>query len=86
MKTIELSNASKPLSEYTDELQKELIVLLLHNTPIAAIVSLKDDDLESLALSANPDFYDIIARSRQEFAEGKTLSLDEMKHEVANMS
>ncbi len=86
MKTIELSNASKPLSEYTDELQEELIVLLLHNTPIAAIVSLKDDDLESLALSANPYFYDIIATSRQEFAEGKTLSLDEMKHEVANMN
>ena len=85
MKTIELSTASKPLSEYADDLDNELIVLLSHNKPVAAIVSLKDVDLESLSLSTNPDFYEIIARSRQEFAEGKTISFDEMKREVANM-
>ncbi len=86
MKTIELSTASKPLSEYADDLDNELIVLLSHNKPVAAIVSLKDVDLESLSLSTNPDFYEIIARSRQEFAEGKTISFDEMKREVANMN
>ncbi len=37
---------------------------------------------ESLLLSMNPDFLEIIEKARQEFEEGKKLSLDEMKEEV----
>ena len=37
---------------------------------------------ESLALSGHPDFLDLIARSRAQFASGQTLTLEEMKRAV----
>ena len=52
------------------------------NRAVAAIVPLKAVDRESLALSAHPEFLDLIARSRAQFAAGQTLSLDEMKKAV----
>jgi hypothetical protein len=85
MKTIDLAAASKPLSEYAQELGDEVIVLVSDKTPIAALVSLKDVDRESLALSTNPEFLAIIEKSRQEFRAGKKLSLDAMRQAVAEM-
>jgi len=82
MKTIELSNASRPLTEYASELNEEIMVLTDGSKPVAAIVPLKGVDQESLALSAHPEFLDLIARSRAEFAAGQKLSLDEMKRAV----
>lgn len=82
MKTIKLSNASRPLAEYARELDAEIMVLTDGSRPVAAIVPLKGVDQESLALSAHPEFLDVIARSRAQFASGDTLSLDEMKTAV----
>src|SRR5438045_5658035 len=56
MKTIEMSTASKPLSEYANELDEDVVVLTLHDKPIAALVSLRGVDRESLSLSTNRDF------------------------------
>lgn len=85
MKTLELSTALKPLAEYADELDGDILVVVSENTPVAALISLKDVDLESLSLSTNPDFYDIITQSRREFIMGKTILLDDMRREIANM-
>ena len=82
MKTIKLSDASRPLAEYARELDAEIMVLTDGSRPVAAIVPLKGVDQESLALSSHPEFLDIIARSRAQFASGETLSLDEMKRAV----
>ena len=82
MITIEMSTASKPLSQYANELDEDVVVLTLHDKPIAALVSLRDVDRESLSLSTNRDFLAIIARAREEFREGRTLSLEEVKRAV----
>ncbi len=79
MKTIELTTANKPLSEYAQEFGEQVIVLTLHQEPIAAVISLRDMDRESLTLSMNPEFMEIIDRARAEFAAGKKLTLEEMK-------
>jgi len=79
MKAIELSQASKPLSEYAKELDEEIIVLTSDHKPVAALVSLKNVDTESLALSTDPEFMAIIEAAREEFRSGKRLSLEEMK-------
>jgi len=63
MKTIELTTASKPLSEYAKEIGDEIVVLTSHQKPIAAIVSLQKEDTESLSLSLNPEFIEIIERA-----------------------
>jgi PHD/YefM family antitoxin component YafN of YafNO toxin-antitoxin module len=82
MKTIPLSRASRPLAEYARELNDDILVLTDANRPVAAIVPLKAVDRESLALSAHPEFLELIERSRAQFAAGQTLSLDEMKEAV----
>lgn len=70
------------MAEYARELKEDILVVKDANLPVAAIVSLKDVDGESLALSAHPEFLDLIARSRAQFAAGQTLRLDEMKRAV----
>jgi antitoxin (DNA-binding transcriptional repressor) of toxin-antitoxin stability system len=79
VKTIKLSNASRPLTEYAAELGDEVLVLTERNRPVAAVVPLKGVDLESLALSSHPEFLELIARSRAQIQRGQTLTLDEMK-------
>ncbi|MGB8644096.1 MAG: hypothetical protein WCF84_02585 [Anaerolineae bacterium] len=82
MKTIELTTASKPLSEYAQDFGDEVIVLTSHQKPIAAIVSLRKEDKESLSLSLNPEFMELIEKARAEFAAGGRLTLEEMKRQV----
>ncbi len=82
MKTIELTTAKKSLSEYAKELGDEVVVLTENNKPVAALVSLKDTDMESVTLSMNPEFRAIIEQARQDFAAGRKLSLDEMRRDV----
>ena len=81
MKTIKLSEASQALAEYVAGRRGEVVVLTERNRPVAALVPLKPTDRESLALSGHPEFLGLIERSRAEFRDGHTLSLEEMKRE-----
>jgi hypothetical protein len=81
MKKIELSEASQPLSAYTEDFNHETIVLTLHGKVIAVAVSVQDIDPESLSLNMNPEFLSIIPKSRDEFQADKKLSLDKIKQE-----
>lgn len=85
MKTIEISMASKPLSDYANELDDEILVLTADERPIAALVSLKKIDRESVSLSTSAEFMEIIDKAREEFNAGKKLSFDEMKQAVSKM-
>ncbi len=82
MKTIKLASASRSLAEYAKELDDQIVVVTDRNKPVAAVVPLKNVDRESLALSSHPEFLEIIAKSRRQFAAGKTLSLKEMRRAV----
>lgn len=82
MRTLEIPTAHEPLSQYAAEAERETIVLKEHDEPIAAIVSLKRVDRESLSLSTNPDFMELIEQAREEFKSGKKLSLEQMKKEI----
>jgi antitoxin (DNA-binding transcriptional repressor) of toxin-antitoxin stability system len=79
VKTIKLSEASRPLAEYAAELGDEVVVLTDRDVPVAAIVPLRGADRESLALSTNPEFLAIIAQSRAEVRRGRTVSLGALK-------
>lgn len=85
MKTIEISSASKPLSDYARDLDDEIIILTSDQKPVAALVSLKKVDVESLSLSASSEFMEIIRSAREEFKSGRKLSLDEMKKTISDM-
>ena len=82
MKTVDVNEASKSLSDYTYELNDQIIVVTSNHEPIAALVSLKHVDKESLALSTNPDFMELIQSARDEIQAGYMFSLEEMKQSV----
>jgi PHD/YefM family antitoxin component YafN of YafNO toxin-antitoxin module len=82
MKIIELSTATRPLAEYANEIGDEMVVLTDHRKPVAAIVSLQHIDRESLSLSMNSEFMEIIEQARREVASGGTITLEEMKRAV----
>ncbi len=82
MKTLELQDASKPLAEYAVKLGSDSIVITSNKKPVAALVSLKGAERESLALSLHPAFRRIIRRARAEARRGKVFSLDQIKAEL----
>jgi hypothetical protein len=82
MKKIEVSTASKPLSEYAGELGDEIIILTSEDKPVAALVSLKNVDDESFSLSTNDVFLELIEQARAEVRMGKVISLEEMKRSI----
>ncbi len=82
MKKINLSSADRSLADYAADLRGEIVLLTKRNRAVAAIVPLKNVDRESLTLSHHPEFLELIARSRAEFAAGRKLSLAEMRRAV----
>lgn len=82
MKTLELRKASKTLADYAANLGAESIIVTSNRKPIAALVSLKDMDRESLSLSLDPAFLRIIRRARAEVRRGDVYSLEQVKREM----
>ena len=82
MKTLRLASARRPLADYIADFRNETVVVTEGDRAVAAIVPLKNVDRESLALSQHPEFLELIARSRADFAAGRTISAAEMKRRV----
>ncbi len=83
MKTVELTEASAHLAEYARSAEQEPLILTSENKPVAALVSLHNVDEESLALSTNPEFLQIVHAARDEVKRGEVVSLEEMKRELS---
>ena len=82
MRKVPFAQASGSLAKYAAELDDDIVVVTRGRRPLAALVPLKNVDRESIALSAHPEFLRMIARSRANFAAGRTLSLEEMRKAV----
>lgn len=57
-------------------------MLTSNSNPVAAIVSLKNLDPESVALNTNAEFLELIERARRECATGQTIPLAAMKRQL----
>jgi len=82
MKTVDLAKASKSLSAYAHDLGEEPVILTVDDEPVAALVSLKNVDRESLVLSTSPAFLRLMQAARDELARGDSVSLEEIKREI----
>jgi antitoxin (DNA-binding transcriptional repressor) of toxin-antitoxin stability system len=81
MRRIELTDATHSLAEYAAQLGDEPLVVTKRGKPIATLVAIHDADWESLALSTDPDFIQLIVRARaRERAEG-SISHEEIMRE-----
>ena len=79
MKSVAITDANRALADYAREAQRETLVVTRRGRPMAAVVPLRGVDLESLAVSTNPDFIALIERARARFKETGGISLEEMK-------
>jgi antitoxin (DNA-binding transcriptional repressor) of toxin-antitoxin stability system len=71
MKTVDIDQATAPLADYARDLENEPVILTRDGNPIAALTTLENVDWETISLSTNPKFIELIERIRaQQMAEG----------------
>jgi prevent-host-death family protein len=69
MKKIDITKATGSLRDYAENARDEPVIVMRRGKPLAAVVSVDEFDYESLSLSTNPKFIEIIARSRARLAK-----------------
>jgi antitoxin (DNA-binding transcriptional repressor) of toxin-antitoxin stability system len=79
MKVIEKSNATASLADYAAEIESGAIIVTNEGTPIAALVPIRNTDLETAALSTNRDFLELIERSRARVRTEGGIPSEEMR-------
>jgi antitoxin (DNA-binding transcriptional repressor) of toxin-antitoxin stability system len=79
MKIIEKVNATGTLAEYAAEIESGPVIVTNHGQPVAALVPIENADLETVALSTNRQFIDLIERSRARVRAEGGLSSEEMR-------
>jgi PHD/YefM family antitoxin component YafN of YafNO toxin-antitoxin module len=79
MKAMKLPKELQSFLEVAETAEQEMLVFTQKKRPVAALVSLRKVDRESLALSTNPQFLRIIETARKEVRAGKTASLEALE-------
>ncbi len=80
MKSVKLTEVTGSLSEYARRGLREPVVVTKHGKPVVAVMPLTEyDDWESVSLSTNPKFMEIIERSRASAPTHGTSSLEEVR-------
>ena len=64
MRKIEVTEAKGTLAQYIRGLSRGPVIFTRRGKPVAALVSVKGNDWESISLSTNPKFTGLIAHSR----------------------
>ena len=82
MKTVEISKATLPLSDYTKGIKKEPVIITKEGRPVAALVSIPNADIEMVSLSNNPRFIALIERSRARQKSEGGISSEEMRRRL----
>lgn len=82
MRVVEKSKATAPLADYTTRVKEEPVIVTRKGKPIAALVSLENADLETVALSTNRKFLALIERSRTRHRTEGGISSNEMRRRL----
>ena len=79
MKIVEKQDATRTLADYAADIQRGPVVVTDHGRPVAALVPIENADLETVALSTNRQFLDLIERSRLRVQAEGAVSSEEMR-------
>jgi prevent-host-death family protein len=82
MKTLAIKNATASLADYVEDLEKDPVIVTSGGKPVAALVSLKNVDAETLRLSNDPRFLAIIERSRRRHRKEGGIPSAEMRRRL----
>ena len=79
MKVVDKQEATRTLADYASEIQGGAVVVTDHGQPVAALVPIENSDLETVSLSTNRRFLDLIERSRSRLHDEGGVSSEEMR-------
>ncbi len=79
MKVVEKEKATAPLAAYTEEVGNGLVVVTDQGKPVAVLLPIENADLETVALSTNRQFIELIERSRARVRAEGGISSEEMR-------
>jgi antitoxin (DNA-binding transcriptional repressor) of toxin-antitoxin stability system len=79
VKVVEKREATRTLADYASEIQGGVVVVTDHGQPVAALVPIENADLETVSLSTNRRFLDLIERSRSRVRDEGGVSSEEMR-------
>jgi prevent-host-death family protein len=82
VRTLDITEATQPLSEYARQVDTGPIVVTVQGRPIVAVIAIENADLETMSLSTNPQFLALIQRSRVRQESEGGISSDEMRHRL----
>lgn len=82
MKVIEREKATESLAAYTAKVGNGPVVVTDKGKPVAALVPIENADLETVSLSLNPKFIEIIERARASIRETGGISSEEMRRRL----
>jgi antitoxin (DNA-binding transcriptional repressor) of toxin-antitoxin stability system len=71
MKKIDLTEANEPLAEYVKRMEGNLMIITFRGVALAALVPLDNIDYETVSLSTNPEFIEILEQSRKRVRGGR---------------
>jgi len=84
MKTIEMKDAKEGLGQYAAHVAEDPVVVTDHGRPVAALVSIDNADMETVSLSTNSTFIELILRSRTRQSEQGGVSSADMRRRLEN--
>jgi antitoxin (DNA-binding transcriptional repressor) of toxin-antitoxin stability system len=79
MKVVEKADATATLAEYVAEIANGAVIVTSEGRPVAALVLIENADLETVSLSTNREFLELIERSRARVRDGGGISSKEMR-------
>ena len=83
MKVVETTDATRSLADYAAEIEGGPVVVTNHGQPVAALIPIENADLETVSLSTNRQFLDLIERSRVRVRTEGGVSSEEMRRRFA---
>lgn len=82
MKIVEIAEAQATLAEYASVLTEEPVIITSNGQSIAALVTLENVDMETISLSTNPKFIELIERSRAKRSSESRVSSTQMRRRL----
>lgn len=82
LKTIEMARATAPLATYVRKATREPLVITQKGQPVAVLVPVQGIDLESLSVSTDPNFLNLLERSRASYEAEGGISDEEMRRRL----
>ena len=79
MKIIEQADATATLAEYAKGIGEGPLILTQQGRPVAALVSIENADLETVSLGSNPQFIELVERSRARVQSEGGVPSEEMR-------